>query len=87
MTLVQTQATVNFAIGEPKLWRRPEIVADAALEVVTTPPAELTGRALLDEDFLRERGVTDFTQYRCDPEHEPPRITTGHAAKVGLARA
>lgn len=86
VTLVQTQATVNFAIGEPKLWRRPEIVADAALELVTTPPAELTGRALLDEDFLRERGVTDFTQYRCDPEHEPPRITTGHAAKVGLAR-
>jgi citronellol/citronellal dehydrogenase len=86
VTLVESQATVNFAIGERKLWRRPEIVADAALEIVTTPPAELTGRALLDEDLLRERGVTDFTQYRCDPEHEPPRITAADVNNVGLAR-
>lgn len=84
VTLVQSQATMNFAIGEPKLWRRPEILADAALEAVTSGP-ELTGHALLDEDFLRERGVTDFTKYRCDPEHEPPRITAAHAAKVGRA--
>jgi citronellol/citronellal dehydrogenase len=86
VTLVQSQATMNFGIGDPKLWRRPEIVADAALELVTTPPAELTGRALLDEDFLRERGVTDFVQYRCDPEHEPPRLTADGVPKVGLAR-
>jgi citronellol/citronellal dehydrogenase len=85
VTLVQSQATMNFAIGEPKLWRKPEILADAALEAVTSSP-ELTGRALLDEDFLRERGVTDFIKYRCDPEHEPPRITAAHTAKVGLAR-
>ena len=86
VTLVQSQATMNFAIGDAKLWRKPEIVADAALEVVTTPPAELTGRALLDEDFLRERGVTDFAPYRCDPEHEPPRVTAEAMPKVGAAR-
>ena len=67
-----------------------EIVGEAgtardALEVVTTPPAELTGRALLDEDFLRERGVTDFVPYRCDPEHEPPRVTGESMPKVGAA--
>ena len=85
VTLVQSQATMNFGIGDARLWRRPEIVADAALELVTTPPADLTGQALLDEDFLRERGWTDFTQYRCDPEHEPPRITTSQVLRVGLA--
>jgi len=84
VTLVESQATMNFGIGGPKMWRKAEIVADAALELVTTPPAELTGQALLDEDFLRERGWTDFTQYRCDPEHEPPRMTAADVPKVGL---
>jgi citronellol/citronellal dehydrogenase len=51
---------------------------------VTTPPAELTGRALLDEDLLRERGVTDFTRYRCDPDHEPPRILPRDLPDRGL---
>jgi citronellol/citronellal dehydrogenase len=85
VTLVQSQATMNFGIGGPQAWRRPEIVADAALEVVTSDPATLTGRALLDEDFLRERGWTDFTQYRCDPDHEPPRITAADVPNVGRA--
>ena len=85
VTLVESQATMNFGIGGPKTWRKAEILADAALEVVTTPPAELTGKALLDEDFLRERGWTDFTQYRCDPEHEPPRMTAADVPKVGRA--
>jgi citronellol/citronellal dehydrogenase len=34
----------------------------------------MTGRALIDEDFLRDEGVTDFERYRCDPSSEPPRI-------------
>jgi len=85
VTLVESQATMNFGIGGPKMWRKAEILADAALELVTTPPAELTGQALLDEDFLRERGWTDFTQYRCDPEHEPPRMTAADVPKVGYA--
>ena len=84
VTLIESQATMNFGIGDAKTWRKAEIVADAALELVTTPPAELTGQALLDEDFLKMRGWTDFTQYRCDPEHEPPRLTAADVPKVGL---
>lgn len=83
VTLIESQATINFNIGGPKLWRKAEIVADAALEVVTSPPMSVTGRALLDEDFLRERGVTDFIKYRCDPDHEPPRLTAADVPKVG----
>lgn len=82
-TLIKSQATINFKIGGPALWREPDIVADAALEIVTTPPAELTGRALIDEDLLRERGWTDFSRYRCEPDHEPPRVT--QVPKVGRA--
>ena len=29
-----------------------------------------SGKALLDEKILRDRGVTDFEQYACKPGHE-----------------
>ena len=32
------------------------------------------GKALIDEDLLRETGVTDFTKYRAHPDHEPARM-------------
>jgi citronellol/citronellal dehydrogenase len=84
VTLVQSQATMNFAIGDEKMWRKPEIVADAALELVTSPPGQITGEAVLDEDLLRARGWTDFLKYRCDPEHEPPRVMPAAMPRVGL---
>lgn len=77
VTAIESLATINFGLGDPSLWRKPEIVADATLEIVAEPPGKTSGRALLDEDFLRERGWTDFTRYRCDPEHEPPRLHLG----------
>ena len=30
--------------------------------------------ALIDEDFLRAEGETDFAKYRCDPASEPPAV-------------
>ena len=49
--------------------RTEEIVADAALAIVRRPARELTGRLLLDEEILREEGVTDFARYAVDPSH------------------
>ena len=68
-TLVATSA-VEFAIpGGKELFsraRKPEIVADAAAAILSTSPGELTGQCLLDEDFLRTRGVEDFAPYAWD---------------------
>lgn len=47
--------------------RTPAIVADAAQAILTTPARELTGRWLIDEEVLRERGVTDFDRYAVAP--------------------
>ena len=47
--------------------RKPEIVADAAHAIFTSPARQLTGRFLIDDSFLAERGVTDFDHYRVDP--------------------
>ena len=35
--------------------------------IFTTPARELTGRFLIDDNFLAERGVADFERYRVDP--------------------
>jgi len=82
-TLIESYATINFALGDAKVWRKPDIVADAALRIFAKEPASFTGRALIDEDFLREEGVTDFARYRCDPEHEPPRVGFDFRFKAG----
>ncbi|KGM54478.1 short-chain dehydrogenase [Lysobacter arseniciresistens ZS79] len=47
--------------------RTPAIVADAAHAVLTTPAAARTGAFLIDEDVLREAGVTDFEGYAVEP--------------------
>jgi len=74
VTAIESLATINYGLGDRTVWRTPEILVDAVREIVATDPGELTGRALLDEVFLRERGVVDFARYRCDPDHEPPRM-------------
>lgn len=73
-TMVESFATINFNLGGPSLWRKATIIADATLEIVCTDPNKLTGHALIDEDYLRSIGVTDFKKYRCDPDCEPPRL-------------
>ncbi len=84
VTAVESAATINFQLGGPWMWRKPEILADCVIELVKKTPGEYTGKAILDEDFLREHGVTDFVKYRCDPNSEPPRILPGGFPSVGL---
>lgn len=64
-TLIATDAIANLPGGERMLAvsRKPDIVADAAYEVLTTRGQELNGRTLIDEELLRERGVGDFARY------------------------
>src|SRR5438477_101592 len=73
-TLLESQATIRWGLGDRSLWRKPDIVADAMVAIFSKPPDALTGQSLIDEDFLRAEGVTDFARYRCDPDKEPPRV-------------
>src|SRR5262249_30376133 len=75
VTIIESQASINHALGTPAMWRKPDILVDCVLRLVAKEPAALTGRALLDEEFLREEGVTDFSGYACVPGTEPPRLT------------
>ncbi len=65
-------AAIKFALDESimKKSRIPLIMAEAALEIICTKNLELSGQTLIDETILRNKGVTDFDQYRYDPESE-----------------
>jgi citronellol/citronellal dehydrogenase len=65
-TTIATAAIRNIVGGDAAMAvsRRPEIMADAAYEVLTKPAREYTGQCLIDDEVLRASGVTDFARYR-----------------------
>jgi citronellol/citronellal dehydrogenase len=75
VTAIKTAATVNLGMGDDATWRTPEILADATLALLRRDPRQTEFRAWLDEDVLREEGVTDFAKYRCVADVEPPPMS------------
>ena len=43
--------------------RSPEIMADAAVEILSRPPADVNGKCFIDSAVLAEAGVTDLSGY------------------------
>ena len=67
-TAIDTAAIALIA-GEETRRRRTRsasIVADAAHAILTRPSRECTGRFFIDDEVLREAGVTDLSRYRPD---------------------
>ncbi len=64
-TAIDTEA-IRLIMGEEmrRQCRTPEILADAAYVILTKPSRSFTGRFCIDEDVLRQAGVTDFSKYR-----------------------
>jgi citronellol/citronellal dehydrogenase len=50
--------------------RRPEIMADAAHVILTKDARSFTGRFLVDDEVLREAGVTDLSVYLHEGQRE-----------------
>jgi citronellol/citronellal dehydrogenase len=65
-TLIATAAVQNIVGGDAGMSgaRRPEIVADAAHAILVRDSRECTGNTFVDEDVLRDEGVTEFDGYR-----------------------
>jgi citronellol/citronellal dehydrogenase len=64
-TAIDTEA-ISLITGEEARrtrTRRVEIVADAAYIILTHPSRDYTARFLIDDEVLREAGVTDLSQY------------------------
>ncbi len=73
LTTIDTAAVRNLLGGDAaaRLARKPEIVADAAFEIVQRPSRTCTGNFFIDEEVLREAGVRDFSVYSSDPASTP----------------
>jgi citronellol/citronellal dehydrogenase len=66
-TVIATDA-INMIPGvDPRNCRTPEIVADAAHAILIREAKGFSGRFLIDEDVLREAGVSDFDRYAVEP--------------------
>lgn len=52
---------------KPQNCRHPTIVADAAWHILQRDARHYTGQFLVDEDVLREAGMTDFDTYAVEP--------------------
>lgn len=71
-TAIATAAVRNLLGGDDAVrrCRLPEIVADAAYSILTQPSRDCTGQYFLDEDVLRDSGISDLSRYAVDPTAE-----------------
>jgi citronellol/citronellal dehydrogenase len=70
-TIIATAALQVIPGAPVERARKPEIVADAAWQILQRDSREATGRFYLDEEVLREAGTTDFSGYAVNPALEP----------------
>lgn len=73
-TVIESYASINFKLGDRSIWRKAEVIADAAVGIICED-GSFTGHMLIDDEYLRHTGLrdSDFVRYRCDPDVEPPR--------------
>ncbi|OBG46362.1 short chain dehydrogenase [Mycolicibacterium fortuitum] len=64
-TYIVTSAVTNLADGQnlAQSSRKPDIMADAAVEILSRPGAEVNGQTFIDSEVLTASGVTDLSRY------------------------
>ncbi len=64
-TYIATAAVTNLADGDKMASqsRSPEIMADAAVEILSRPAAKVNGQTFIDSEVLASSGVTDLSRY------------------------
>lgn len=69
-TIIATAALKILPGGEQLIpgSRHPEMVADAAFEILRKEPSSCTGHSFIDEEVLAAAGITDFTRYAVSPD-------------------
>jgi citronellol/citronellal dehydrogenase len=68
-TIIAT-AAIEFAVGNAsmmQLGRKATIMADAAAAILQKDAKTVSGNFYIDEDVLRAEGMTDFAEYRVNP--------------------
>jgi citronellol/citronellal dehydrogenase len=66
-TVIQTAALQMIPGVKPEHCRNVDIMADAAYAVLTMDAATTTGNFFIDDEVLKQAGVTDFERYSVVP--------------------
>jgi citronellol/citronellal dehydrogenase len=66
-TIIATAALNVISLANPKLGRKPEIIADAAHVILTRDSRSCTGNFFIDDEVLASAGITDLDQYAVTP--------------------
>ncbi len=66
-TIIATVALQIIPGAEPERGRTPDIMADAAWQILTQDSRTTTGNFFIDEEVLAAAGVTDFSRYAVSP--------------------
>jgi citronellol/citronellal dehydrogenase len=71
-TTIATAAVKNLLGGDFLMQRSrtAEIVADAAFFILQLPSYENTGNFYIDEEVLKNEGISDFSKYAVNPEQK-----------------
>ena len=69
-TTIATAAVQNLLGGDAlmQMSRSPQIVADAAAAILSQAPADCTGNFFIDEEVLKQHGVSDLSSYAINAE-------------------
>jgi citronellol/citronellal dehydrogenase len=69
-SIIATAAVQNLLGGDEAMARSrvPEIVADAAYEILSRDPRGCTGNTFIDDEVLAEAGITDLDRYAGRPD-------------------
>ena len=64
-TYIATSAVTNLADGDnlASSSRSPDIMADAAVQILTSPAEDTNGKTYIDADVLADAGMTDLSRY------------------------
>jgi citronellol/citronellal dehydrogenase len=66
-TIIATAALQMIPGVDPARGRKPEIMADAAHWILSQPARGCSGNFFIDDDVLRNAGVSDLRKYAVDP--------------------
>jgi len=71
-TTIATAAVQNLLGGDylMQMSRTPEIVSEAAYYILRRPSTECSGNFFIDEDILRQEGITDLEKYAVNPKQK-----------------
>ncbi len=69
-TMVATAAVTGIKGLDLNMARKVDIMADAAYAILTKDSKTCTGNFFIDEEVLKEEGITDFDRYAINPDYE-----------------